>query len=300
LASAQKEWELANENVQSLDTLYQVGLERQRISAIAQSDILTLELDLINAQNALKNAAQNLKKMEYQFCSFLKLDESIQIKIELPEQKDRIIIPKEEALSYAAQSNPDYLTFKQEILEAEMDVERNKKTANFDSRISASIGFNQTSNNFLDAYQNPSQQDGISISVSIPLLDWGVKKGQLNMSKNNLNITKISIQQREEDLKQNIISTIDDFNMQQELIVSAVKALVLARSAYINVKDRFVIGKADVNSLTLALSRQKEAQRNYITILKYYWLDYFKLRRLTLYDFERQQYLSAYFPNHSN
>ena len=41
-----------------------------------------------------------------------------------------------------------------------------------------------------------------------------------------------------------------------------------------------------VNSLTLSLNRQQEAQKNYISALQNYWLNYYKIRKLTLHDFE--------------
>jgi outer membrane protein TolC len=293
LALAQMELEIAQETILSLDTLYQVGLERQRISAIPQSELLTLELDLIYAQNTVESAKLNLERVEYQFLSFLNMDKRAHIKIELPQQKNKIMIPVEAALLYAKENHPDYSAFRQEILEAERELERNRKNAGFDSRISASIGFNQTADNFIGSYTNPSQQDVISLSVNIPLLDWGLKKGRMNMAKNSLDIAKISVRQREDDMEQTIISAIHDFNLQQDRIISAARALQLAKAAYNNVKDRFTVGKSDVNSLTIALSRQKEAQRNYLSTSKNYWLGYFRLRRLTLFDFEVQKPLSG-------
>ncbi|MGL5730743.1 MAG: TolC family protein, partial [Bacteroidales bacterium] len=60
-------------------------------------------------------------------------------------------------------------------------------------------------------------------------------------------------------------------------------------------KKRFLIGKADVNSLTLAQKREQEAQQNYIRSLKNYWVSYFKIRKLTLFDFETGLSLSRNF-----
>lgn len=63
------------------------------------------------------------------------------------------------------------------------------------------------------------------------------------------------------------------------------KILDLAILAYNETRQRFIIGKADINSLTLSLNRQQEAQRNYISALQDYWLNYYKIRKLTLHDF---------------
>ncbi len=43
-----------------------------------------------------------------------------------------------------------------------------------------------------DAYRHPLQQDLVSVSVSIPLIDWGVRKGKYNMARNNLNVVRIA------------------------------------------------------------------------------------------------------------
>lgn len=89
--------------------------------------------------------------------------------------------------------------------------------------------------------------------------------------------------------------TVSDFNIQQRLIMSAEEALDLAVMAYEQTRQRFIIGKADVNSLTLSLNRQQAAQKNYISALQDYWLNYYRIRRLTLYDFEHGVSLSECF-----
>ena len=92
-----------------------------------------------------------------------------------------------------------------------------------------------------------------------------------------------------------MIMTVSDFNIQQQLIASAEEALDLSVLAYHETKQRFIIGKADINSLTLSLNRQQQAQRNYISALQSYWLNYYKIRRLTLFDFAAKLSLSDRF-----
>ncbi|MDR1784123.1 MAG: TolC family protein, partial [Dysgonamonadaceae bacterium] len=79
------------------------------------------------------------------------------------------------------------------------------------------------------------------------------------------------------------------------MIESAEEAVNLANQAYRETRERFVIGKADVNSLQLALNRQKDAQNNYLKALQNYWLSYYKIRRLTLWDFEKNEGIKVVF-----
>lgn len=97
---------------------------------------------------------------------------------------------------------------------------------------------------------------------------------------------RIAARQEELSVEEEVIMTVNDFNIQQSLIASAEEALDLAVMAYEQTRQRFIIGKADVNSLTLSLNRQQEAQKNYISALQNYWLNYYKIRKLTLHDFE--------------
>ena len=286
LAMAQVEYDMAKENVASTDTLYRTGQERHKIAAISQEDLLTLRLDAINARNTLKNTEIALKRAMFSLASYLNFDKNKEIRLRLPSHPRELSISVDDALTFARENNPEFLSVKQSVLEAEQEVDRTKKEAMFNASVNASIGFNQVSSKFKDVYRDPLQQDVVAISISIPLVDWGVRKGKHNIAKSNLSIAQTTAKQTETSVEEDVIMTVGDFNIQQNLISSAEEALDIALMAYQETKQRFLIGKADINSLTLSLNRQQEAQRNYITALQNYWLSYYKIRKLTLHDFE--------------
>lgn len=286
LAMAQADYGLALENVASSDTLYSIGLKRHKIAAISHADLLTLQLDKVNAHNTLQNAQIALKRAMFSLASFLKLDKNTIIELDIPGHPTGKKLSVDEALAHARENNPSFLDQRQNVLEAERNVDKTKKESRFNASFNASVGFNQVANSFNEAYKHPLQQDLVSVSVSIPLIDWGVRKGKYNMAKNNLNVVKTAARQEELSLEEEVIMTVSDFNTQQNLIKSAEEALDLAIMAYEQTRQRFIIGKANVNSLTLSLNRQQEAQKNYISALQNYWLNYYKIRKLTLYDFD--------------
>ena len=292
LAMAQADYQLAKENVVSSDTLYSIGLQRHKIAAISRADLLTLQLDKVNARNTLENAQIALKRAMFALASYLNMDKDTHIELEIPGRPYAMETPIDEALEKARMNNPGFLQQKQDILEAERDVDRTRMESILNASVNASVGFNQVADRFGNAYHKPLQQDLVNVSVSIPLVDWGVRKGRYNMAKNNLNVAKIAARQEEVSLMEEVTMTVSDFNIQHRLIASAEEALDLAVTAYHQTRQRFIIGKADVNSLTLALNRQQQAQKNYISALQNYWLNYYKIRRLTLHDFGRGLSLS--------
>lgn len=300
LAMAQADYRLAEDNLATADTLYAIGEQRQKIAAISQADLLTLKLDKVNARNTLKNAEITRKRAMSALATFLNLDKNTYIEIDLPSRPRYVDIPADRALLLAKENNPTYLEQRQNVLEAEREVDRTKKESRFNDSVNASVGFNQVADNLGAAYRNLLQQDLVSLTVSIPLVDWGVRKGKYNMARNNLNVVKIAARQEEISLEEDVMMTVSDFNVQQDLIASASEALDLAELAYDQTRRRFIIGKADISSLTLSLNRQQEAQKNYIQALQNYWLNYYKIRKLTLHDFESGMSLSDRFDFDNN
>lgn len=295
LAMVQMEYNLAVENVATTDSLYSIGSERQKIAAISQADLLTLRLDALNAKNTLKSVDIDLKRAMFRYVSYLNMPKDTKIRLVLPEKFFDVEVTSDKVLALSKENNPDYLGYKQAVLEAEREVERTTKSSAFDASFSASIGFNQVARDFSQAYRDPLQQDVVRVGLSIPLVDWGVRKGRVNMAKSNLNVSKISTQQAITELEQDVLLTVGDFDVQRDMIASADEARSLANLAYESTKQRFMIGKADINSLTLSLNRLNVAQKNYITALRSYWMSYYKLRKLTLYDFVSESSLSYQF-----
>lgn len=295
LALAQAEYRLAMDNLASCDTLYTIGERRFKIASISQADLLTLRLDRVNAKNTVENTRIALKRAMFTLASYLGMEKDTQIEVILPSAPLAREIATDMALTFAKANNPTLLSHKQSILEAKRDVNRTRVEQRLSANLNASIGYNQVAESFPNAYHHPLRQDLISLTLAIPLVDWGVRKGKLNMAKNNLNVLEIAARQDELSIEEDVIMTVSDFNIQQRLVASALEALDLAETAYEQTKQRFIIGKADINSLTLSLNRQQDANKNYIASLQNYWLSYYKLRKLTLFDFETGMELSNKF-----
>ena len=286
LALAQAEYRLALDNLASCDTLYVIGERRFKIASISQAELLTLRLDKVNAKNTVENTRIALKRAMFTLASYLGMDKDTHIEVILPSAPMAREIATDMALTYAKANNPTLLKHKQGILEAKRDVNRTKVEQRLNASLNASVGYNQVAETFAYAYHHPLRQDLVSLTISIPLVDGGVRKGKLNMAKNNLNVLEIAARQDELTIEEDVIMTVSDFNIQQSLVASALEALDLAETAYEQTKQRFIIGKADINSLTLSLNRQQDANKNYLASLQNYWLSYYKLRKLTLFDFE--------------
>jgi outer membrane protein TolC len=282
---------MAEINLANADTLYNIGQQRLQIASLSQADVLTLKVEALNANNELASAKKELQSARFSFNSYLKIDNRQQVKLLLPDSLFTFQVNYDQALTMALERNPDQIDYQQQVLESARDMEQTKRKGIMDASLRASFGLNQESSNLTDSYHAPLDQQNTMISLSVPLIDWGQRRGQYNMAKNNYEAVMLTAEQAEIDFQQKILLTVSDFNMQQEVVKTALETRAVARQAYNITKQRFVIGKTDVNSLSLALERQDKANLNYIEALWLYWEYYYSLRQLTLYDFENNRAL---------
>jgi len=280
--------QLAKENVAMCDTAYQIALERQKIGNTTQAEVLTLRLNLLNAKKNLKNTAIYLEQAEKTLVTFLRYDAGTKLHIIVPKPESFIMIPTDNAIELAKKVSPKIQELKIQELSAQQNLEQIKKSR-YSASVSLSIGFNQAGNNFVDAYKKPLRQDVVSVSFNIPILDWGMNKGKIIVAENNLNTTILSNKQTIEDFEQDVFFAVKEYNESYEQIDLANEAEHVARQAYEDTFQRFMIGKADVDALNMAQSRLSEAGSSYINALSTYWNNYYKVRQLTLYDFSTQK-----------
>src|SRR5690606_37240983 len=134
------EYEMARDNVSSSDTLFIMGQERFKIASISQADMLTLKLDAINARNTLKNSEIELQRATFGLSNYLNIGKDERLTVVLPERPKSIDIPVEQALLLATENNPDYVGHRQEILEAEREVERTSQIGRASCRERGYVG----------------------------------------------------------------------------------------------------------------------------------------------------------------
>jgi outer membrane protein TolC len=133
------------------------------------------------------------------------------------------------------------------------------------------------------------------VGLSVPIVDWGKRKGQLLMAKSNREVVVNSVKQERIDFQQSVLMSVMEFNLQSEQVFNSARADTIAQMGFDVTIRRFKIGKLDVTKLNLARNDLENAKRAYINSLRKYWTSYYQIRQVTLFDFERGIDLSADF-----
>ena len=284
-ALASKKVTIAKENKIAAEKLFNIGKKRYDLIAIERDELLNLELDVYNANTNLTKNIQTLQKTEAELKLFLR-DQLPQNTIpELPELITNLSIDLNKAIELVYQNNPDILNLNLRKIEALRDLDKSIKNNRFDLSLTASYGLNQQADTFVDAYGRFLDQQTVSIHLSLPVLDWGERKGKIKTAKMNKDVIDIELQQNEDTYKQNITLKVLDFNLQQELVLGALRTSEISKESYSLTEKRFLSGSVDFLNLIASRKAWQQANENYIRALQNYWAIYYKVQQLTLYNF---------------
>ena len=127
------------------------------------------------------------------------------------------------------------------------------------------------------------------VSLSVPLFDWGKRKHAWEAAVSRVEATERASEETARDTELEVRLTVEDFNERLALMETAQRALDIAEDVYIQTFLRFAKGQADAFNLSQAQSYWQTARQNKIASLQNYWLSYYHLRCLTLYDYQRHQ-----------
>ena len=287
LSSAQTNLEIAETILANADTLYRISMKRFELTSISQEDLYTLKLSWVNSKNNYEQAKIDLKRAQMQLNSLLRLDNSVNIELILPDELPDLHIDPDKCLEMAMQNNPEIFEYKSSRLQAERDVEQARKDSRMAANMNASFGLNQQGSSINSAYRNPTDQEVVSVGISVPILDWGQSKSAFKLAQKRQEIVNANLEQSEIDFRQTVLLTAEEFNLQKQLVAGAIEADSIAWIAYEITRARYLNGQSDIIKMGSYLKSSIDAKQAYIQALENYWTYYYTIRKLSLYDFEK-------------
>jgi outer membrane protein TolC len=299
LLSAQIEKKIALTNLSNYDTLFRIAKGRYQLGKIAENELLSLELNFLRAQADVENAGIGLDMALFRFRSYLRIRDTIPIKLIPPTAISFFKVSPVDAVGYAKTNSSAYMDFERRMLVAERDVRQAKMDGRFDAELNAGYGLSQTAvyNEVTkvspvvgDAYKNPLESQQLSLALTIPIYDWGVARGRIKVAEAQQEIVRNEVEQEMLDFERNAYIKVLQFNMQENLIRIAAKSDTVARKTYEVVKGRYLIGKpVTILELNDAQVNTDNSEKNFYSSLLLYWRSYYELRKMTLFDFRQSK-----------
>ena len=283
---------IAEQNLQNAEKLYEVAKAKREMGTISQNDVLQMRLNMLNAQSALTSTESSRKARMFELKAFLDVEEDI-LPI-VPEEIPEVTLVYQDVLNHALENNAFATTMRRRQLEADYSVayaRGNQRSVT----LYAQVGYTGTASRMNEAYRDLLSKEVVQVGVSLPLLDWGKRRGQVKVAESNREIVRNQVRQQSQEFNQNLFVLTEQFNHQRQQLRIAEEADTIAQRRYHTNVETFKIGSISTLELSDAQTAKDEARQNRLAQLFNYWYYYYQLRSITLWDFEKKENINVDF-----
>ncbi|MGC3944139.1 MAG: TolC family protein [Chryseolinea sp.] len=245
---------------------------------------------MLRSRQDVAQAKLDLQGSSLRLRSYIGLQDNETFQLVMPQETPNVMVTEEQALQHARETRSDYIAFERRKNEANADVAR-ARGSRYSVSLDGGFGLNSVAGQFSELYNEQARQQYVAFTFSIPVVDWGRRKATMGTADAQKRLTDFDVERQQIVFDQEVITQVRLFETLKLKIEITKKADQVAFERYNVAQNRYLIGKIDITNLAIALNEKDDARRSYVDALKSFWMEYFRLRQLTLYDYVEQKYL---------
>ena len=287
LACAQSMLDMCERNKQTADTLYAIAREKAGIAIVTLAELRSLELQRLNAANALLSARNEEQLARESLCSYLRIEEDSGLlgdRLTVPRDAKPLLMAEEDALELARANSPAIQQQQTALVEARHLQAKARREAGVKVGLDINVGMQQMGSRFPEVFQQPQFYMVGAVSISVPILDFGAgKKGYAAASAWKAREEQ-ALKEEERALREDVLTTLDNLRSRQQMLTHTAEAVTLADDVFQLTAENYANGLCDINTYSLAQSRRDNAYNQHLTALANYWTTYYHLLTLTQHE----------------
>lgn len=283
LVCAQGMLDMCERNKQTADTLYAIAKEKASIAMVTLAELRSLELQRLNASNALFTARNEEQVARESLKSYLKLD-TLNSRMTVPDAPKPLDMTADVALQMAKTNSPLYQHQKASLMEASHQRQKADKEKGVNVGLDVNIGLQQVGNTFAEANRHQQFYMLGAVSVSVPLMDHGAAKKRYEAATAWTAREASALDEVERALCEDVLTTLENLRSHQQLLEHTAQAVTMADEVFELNAENYANGICDINTYSLAQSRRDNAYNQHLSALEKYWTTYYHLLTLTQHE----------------
>ena len=285
LACAQGMLDMCERNKQTADTLYAIAREKAAIAMVTLAELRSLELQRLNAANALQSARNEEQLARESLLSYLRADASaLPARLSVPERTRPIYLSDEDALQRARAISPALQQQQMAITQALQQQDKIRREGGVKVGVDLNLGLQQLGSQFFGAYKDPTLYMVGAVTLRVPLMDHGAaRKGHAAATAWKAREEQV-LREEERALAEDVLTTLDNLRSHEQMLTHTAEAVALADDVFQLTAENYANGLCDINTYSLAQSRRDNAYNQHLTALAKYWTTYYHFLTLTQYE----------------
>ncbi len=287
---------------QSLDIAYQAFKNMQQSHDVimnkvdagisAREEMFQAELNLATTRSDYENKQVSLENAKDDF----------KILIGMSMYEDFVVLPNIEvdtvqvdigfAIDQGLSSRMELRQREISIETSEFDLIQTMALNEFKGSLGVTVGLFGDNEKFGNVYQNPTDNETVSLSLTIPLWDWGERKSRIKATEASIETANISLEEEQNNIILSVRKVYRNLLNLQNQIEIARKSVTNAQLTYDLNLEKYRNGDLTGMDLNIYQNQLSEKQLSYTNSLISYKLELLNLKIQTLYDFEKKEPVS--------
>jgi len=258
----------------------------------AREEMFQAELNLATAKSDFENKQVELENAKDQFKILIGMNLYDDI-IVLPDiSADTVNVDISFAIDQGLANRMELRQRKIDIESSQFDLIQTKALNEFKGSLGLSIGLFGDNEKFGNVYSSPTDNEEVSLSLTIPLWDWGERKSRIKATEATIEAANISFEEERNNIILGIRQVYRNLINLRNQITIARQNVTNAQLTYDLNLERYRNGDLTGMDLNLFQEQLSQKQLSYTNSLISYKLELLNLKIQTLYDFEVKQQVS--------
>jgi len=276
----------ARANASTNDTLYTLNKGRLEIGKIGENDLLQSELALLRSRATLDGAQLEYDRTASALRIALNLPAGAPLELVPPAAIPTIEPDTAVAVAQALQNVSQQTGLALQAVQARRRIAEAKLNNGVGASVSASVGLNSSAPEVNGAYANLLQAQRFAVQMSVPLVQWGARSAEIQAARADQDRVAANTEAARQQTAQDARFAALQLSQARRGVLISAKADTVATKRFEVAYNRYLIGKIGIDNLYIAQNEKDQALQQYVQALRGYWTSFYRLRRITLFDFE--------------
>lgn len=287
----QQSLEIALQAYQNMQKSYEVSKNKVDAGISPREEMFQAELNLATTKSDFENKQVLLENAKDDFKLLIGMSLYDDLLVVPNIAVDTVAVDISFAIDQGLHNRMELRQRKIDIETSEFDLIQTKAQNEFKGSLGLSIGLIGDNEKFRNVYDKTSRTDNelISLSLDIPLWDWGRRKSMIKASEAGIATSQIALEEEQNNIILDIRKVYRNLLNLRNQIEIAKQNVVNAQLTYDLNLEKYKNGDLTGMDLNIYQNQLSDKQLTYTNSLISYKLELLNLKIQTLYDFEKKE-----------
>ena len=288
----QQSLDIANQAYLNMQKSYEVSKNKVDAGISPKEEMFQAELNLATTKSDFENKQVSLENAKDDFKILIGIGLYDEILVIPNIAVDTVAIDISFAIDQGLANRMEIRQRKIDIELTQFDLIQTKALNEFKGNLGLSFGLFGDNQTVADVYANPTNNESVALSLSIPLWDWGERKARIKATEATIKTANITFEEEQNNIILGIRKVYRNLINLQNQIEIARRSVINAQLTYDLNLEKYKNGDLTGMDLNIYQNQLSEQQLTYTNSLISYKLELLNLKIQTLYDFEKKEAVS--------